>query len=675
MNRYCETMRGIALLACMLGLPLSAAQDDSAATQPATRPGPQSATTDSDEFGDDIDLLDLEIPVIVSAGRRKQKITNVPYAISVITSEDIRRFGARSVPDALRLAAGVDVAELGFGSAAVSPRGNHGFISRQVLVLVDGRQIYDSWFGGTLWGSWPFQIEDIERIEVIRGPAGVAWGANAVHGVINIITKDPRDQSGLTISTGAGSRGTQREHIGYAQGDDKLRFRISGEYERADGFKRGGSIVRNLDDDYAAARIGFHLIYEPDDRDRFLLSAGHASLDQGYSAPPLSGIGAFRRSGSQASFILGRWHREIEADNSFDLTAYVNDFWASNGQKAVDYRYQQIALQFSHTFKPSQAHTVTWGVDTRADIYNAGNASPQQVSKSSVNTGIIGIYAQDDWLLAPRWTLHLGGRIDYEFYGGFEPSGRIALSYQLADDAMIYGAVSRAFQMPPAAIRFTKFPLLNRAGFITVDRGLGNQSVIAYELGYRAHLFERLDFNLNFSWMEDKRIAVLHSRFGPPGLLHFNAESDGRSGQYEIELEWRYRLTEDVLLLGNYAYTQSRWKSSVPADRTSASSTPKHKLMLGARYSPTDDLHFSAHAFWVDAVSATGPLNPFSARRIDPYWRLDLRAEYEFWNDRATLGVGVKNLLDNHHPEGVTQFINDAEVPRMVFAELRFALD
>ncbi|MFQ5495756.1 MAG: TonB-dependent receptor plug domain-containing protein, partial [Phycisphaerae bacterium] len=135
----------------------------------------------------------MEVQVVVTASRREQKLGSVPYAMSVITADDIRRSGARSIPDALRLVPGVDVADLSFGNAAVSSRGFHGFIANLTLVLVDGRQIYDSVFGGTLWGAWPFQLEDIERIEVIRGPGGVTWGANAVNGVINIITKDPAD--------------------------------------------------------------------------------------------------------------------------------------------------------------------------------------------------------------------------------------------------------------------------------------------------------------------------------------------------------------------------------------------------------------------------------------------------------------------------------------------------
>ena len=627
-----------------------------------------------DQDIEDIDLLDIEIAVVVTASRREQSVNTLPYAVSVITAEDIRRFGARSVPDALRLATGVDVAELSFGSAGVSPRGLHGFISRQVLVLVDGRQIYDSWFGGTLWSSWPVQLEDIARIEVIRGPAGVTWGANAVHGAINIITKDPRDQRGLTFSATAGSRGSQKEHIGYGFGDDKLRFRISGEYDGSDGFARGGSLFRGLDDDYRSGRIGLHLIYEPNDRDRFLFSAGHATLDEGFSPPPTAGIHATRRSGSQASFIMGQWQRRLGPNNTIQFNGYLNDFSASSGLKAIDYRYQQLAFQLSHTFSPVENHTLTWGVDTRVDLMDAGNAHPQQLSKDFVSTAIIGIYAQDEWRFAPRWTLNLGARIDYEFYGGFQPSGRAALSYELTDDSLLYGAVSRAFQMMPAALRFTEFPLLNGLSYVTVNRDSKAQTLMAYELGYRARWFERLTLNWNLFWMVDSNVSTLQPRLGPPGLLRFHADSVADASIYGSEFDWRWRANSRLTLLGNYTYQQSKWNADTAFQGTDAITAPKHKFMLGARYSPTDDLHLSAHAFWVDAVTAPDPLNPFGSKRIDPYWRLDLRGEYEFWKDQASLAIGVRNLLDSHHPEGASQFINDAEVSRMIYAEMRFSV-
>jgi len=627
-----------------------------------------------DEDIQDIDLLQMEIPVVVTAGRREQQITTVPYAVSVITKEDIRLAGARTIPDALRLAPGVDVSEIAYGNATVGLRGLHAYVSREVLVLVDGRQVFDSLFGGTLWTSWPFQIEDIERIEVIRGPGGVTWGANAVNGVINIITKDPADQLGLTVTAGGGSRGIHKEHLGYAFQEDKLRMRVSGEYEASDGFRKGGSFLRKLDDDHKIGRMNVHAIYDAGPNDKLTISGGSALLDGGYPAPPSTGFGLSRNSGSQASFLLGKWDHKFASDNLLTATGYVNDFHISPGVPAIEYRYQQLAFQVSHSFKPVDTHTLTWGIDSRVDLVDASNADPFLLTKDFVSTAIIGIYAQDEWRFAPKWTLNLGGRIDYEFYGGFQPSARAALSYELTDTSMVYGAVSRAFQMTPAASRFLNLPTLNGLAWVTANRNLDAQPLLAYELGYRGKFLERLDTNLNLFLHHHDDFVAFPPELGPPGLIVKDLDNRGSANFYGLELDAKYAATEKLTLLGNYTF-QLLDLRGVPRGLTELIGPPKHKFMLGARYALTDDIRLSSHLYYVDAVEAPNPANPFIHRRIDPYFRLDLRAEYEFWNDRASVAVGASNLLDSDHYEGGTAFLNDAEVPRVVYVEFRMTLN
>jgi outer membrane receptor protein involved in Fe transport len=170
----------LALLAGLSGAASGVGQDalppttqfGDATTQPTSGPRP----TESQALDEATDLLEMQIPVVVTATRTAQPMRVVPYAITVITKEDIRRSGARNIGDALRLAPGVDVADLTANNFATSPRGLHGFTSRGMQVLVDGRQLFDALFGGCVWGAWPFQLEDIERIEVIRGPGGAIWG-------------------------------------------------------------------------------------------------------------------------------------------------------------------------------------------------------------------------------------------------------------------------------------------------------------------------------------------------------------------------------------------------------------------------------------------------------------------------------------------------------------------
>ena len=271
-------------------------------------------------------------------------------------------------------------------------------------------------------------LEDIERIEVIRGPAGVTWGANAVNGVINIVTKDPADQQGLTTIGKGGSRGVADEYTGYGIKVDRLRLRASGEYERTDGFCKGGSILMPLSDDYKATRGSIHAIYDATPNDTFTISGCSGVTADLY---PTTLMGLFEtgsHNGSQASSIMGRWDHKIADDNRVQATAYVTDFWASNGMRPLDYRYEQFAFQIGHAFSPAPNHTLTYGLDTRTDLLDTHYGDPQTLSKTHVDTAIFGLYAEDEWRFAPKWALRLGGRLDYEFYGGFQPSARISLS-------------------------------------------------------------------------------------------------------------------------------------------------------------------------------------------------------------------------------------------------------
>ncbi len=627
-----------------------------------------------DDFSD-LSLEELMTIEVVTASRRAQSITTVPYAVSIITAEDIRWSGARSVPDALRLAAGVDVADLSFGNAAVSPRGFHGFIAGLVLVLVDGRQIYDSLFGGTVWGGWPFQLEDIERIEVIRGPGGVTWGANAINGVINIITKDPSDQLGLTLSTSGGSRGWFKQHFGLAQQKEKLRLRISGEYEAGDGFAEGGSMLRFLEDEYKGGRLSLHAVYDADENTTITISAGSAVVDGGYPPTPLAGIATRRNAAAQGTFVLANWERRITDDEQLGMTLFVNDSFASPGLPQIDYRYQQIGWQFSHTVGLDETKTRTWGIDTRVDLLDAGNSDPFMLHKSFVSTVIIGLYLQQEWRLTPATTLSLGGRVDYESYGGFEPSARASISHQLSDHDAVYASVSRAFALPSAAARYLYIPLLNGMAFVTTADDVDPTTLMAYEAGYRGRLFGRLDTSVNLFWHQYDETTTLSPQLGPPGLLQ--TQYDNRPGDvalYGAEVEASYELSEQMTLIGNYTYQQLEWDVDVPFTDRDYITPPRHKFMLGARYTASEDLRFSGHLYFVDDVKAPNPSNPFLARTIDSYVRVDVRAEYEFWNDSASLAVGVSNLLDPNHYEGGTLFLNDAEVPRMAFAELRIRI-
>lgn len=644
------------------------ASGDSPETQPADL-DLDNLLNDQGDSGDAIDLYNLDIPMVVTASRREEPITATPHAISVITAEDIRRSGARTIGDALRLAPGVDVADIGLYTYAISPRGFHGFLSNKTLVLVDGRQIYDAAFGGTDWQGWGILLEDIERIEVIRGPAGVTWGPNAVNGVINIITRDPADLQGLTLKGGGGSRGSYQSYTGLGYTEEPLSLRVSGQYESSDGALRGGSFLSPLDDSYWNSTGTATMKYRADEHDLWTFSGGSSSGQYGQdtSIPFSDSIHRFDRG----SHFMTRWDRTLEKDNEVSLTGYVNEYAGSSGLAAIDYGYQQIALQLGHTLKPDPAHQLSWGVDTRMDLFDASNADPFMASKDHIQSGLLGIYLNDQWTLAERWRLDLGARVDYDSYAGFLPSGRAALMHQIDDRSSVYAAVSHANQSVPAAARFFEIPILGGLAWIDVDRDIPSTTLMAYELGYRSQPMKNLEFSITPFWHEYDGVQTRSLVPPGPGLVHLNYDSRGDASLYGIELDGKYRLSPELMFLGNYTYQQLDWRSRRNFADTDYLTPPEHKFMIAARYSLSDDLHLSSHLYYVDEVISPSADHPFRDKTIDSYFRLDLRGEWEFWGDQGALAVGVRNLLDSYHPEGETSYLNSAEIPRFIYAEIR----
>ncbi len=201
-------------------------------------------------------------------------------------------------------------------------------------------------------------------------------------------------------------------------------------------------------------------------------------------------------------------------------------------------------------------------------------------------------------------------------------------------------------------------------------------TMMAYELGYRGKfLNDRLETTADVYWDEYSNMLASAFRPGPPGLLRFDLDTRSDYSLYGVEASAKYKLTKQLTLLGNYTFEMMDWRGAMgPCVEQDFVTPPKHKFMLGARYDPIPDLHLSTQVYYVDAVTAPNSTIPLLPRRIPRYFRLDLRAEYEFWKKQASVAVGVRNLLDPSHPEGGTQFLNNAEVPRMIYAEMRFTI-
>ncbi|MEX2301718.1 MAG: TonB-dependent receptor plug domain-containing protein [Bryobacterales bacterium] len=291
---------------------------------------PQAAVCQQAATGDltELSLEDLLNIKVTSVARREQSVSQSPSAVYVITQEDIRRSGVTTLPDALRMAPGVQVAQMDANKWAVSIRGFHGRFAAKLLVMIDGRSVYNAAFAGVYWEANDVLLEDVDRIEVIRGPGATLWGANAVNGVINIITKHTRDTKGAMVSAGGGNQegGFGSARLG-GEIDPTLRYRFYSKY-----FSRSGSFLESGErapDNWLKTQGGFRVDWEPSERDALMFTGDVFEADGGdrqsipLLEPPYRTVASYRASFSGAN-LLTRWTRKHSESSTTQVQAYYD---------------------------------------------------------------------------------------------------------------------------------------------------------------------------------------------------------------------------------------------------------------------------------------------------------------------------------------------------------------
>jgi iron complex outermembrane receptor protein len=414
---------------------------------------------------------------VISASRSAESVWDAPTAIYVVTASDIQRSGATSIPEALRLVPGVQVARINTSGWAISVRGFNSVLANKLLVLIDGRETYDPLFSGVYWDVQDTALEDVERIEVIRGPGATLWGANAVNGVINIITRRAADTQGALVSVIAGDaeRADVTARYGGTAGEN-VQWRIYGRaFDRAAQESFAGG-----DDNSAwqAWRGGFRtdIALNPDDAltlqgDIYHSETGQMRLISSLSAPfaSLQEEEVVAEGGN----VLARWTRELDNDARLTAQAYVD--YARRNQALLEDRRTTFDLDVQYEFPNMGRHDLIVGGRYRnsADVVTETEVitSPRRTHRSELWSAFI----QDEITLAPQWQLTLGSKFDDNHYSGFEvqPSARLQWS---GENQMVWGSVSRAVRSPSELER--EFDIvLGADGGIAAEPGLRQRRV------------------------------------------------------------------------------------------------------------------------------------------------------------------------------------------------------
>lgn len=623
---------------------------------------------------------------VTTPSKEPESAFRSPVAIYVITGDDIRRSGATSIPEALRLAPGVEVERIDSGRWSIGIRGFGTRLTRSVLVLIDGRTVYTTLFAGTYWEAQDTDMQDIDRIEVIRGPGGVIWGPNAVDGVINVITKSSKDTQGLLVTARGGNVDLGGANIRYGGGNGRdFTYRV---YAKAFADAHEYHYDGNNYDAWRAAQTGFRMEWSEAKRGVFTLQGdgyvekvGEGAGITSYTPPYSETLYGYEYlSGAN---ILARWQRTFSPGNDIQIQAYV-DRTNHRELNLADYR-TTYDIDYLQRVKADSRQEVSFGLGARIiPIYDPIVVSGLTFTPIHRTDQLYTGFVQDEFTLIPeRLTFTAGTKLLHTNFTNFEPEPSARLAWTPTNRQTVWAAFTHAVRTPSDAeenftlsgyIGPTPAGLQAFAAFLP-NPNFAPEQLNGYELGYR-RLFGKtilVDFagflNHYHDLFDEELIGdsfSLSDTPPPPHLLlpaQFRNGLFGHTTGFEIAPEWRP--TKFWRVRGSYSYldlvlSNSRTSRDIGTIPSIEGGSPKHEVMGQSSF----DL---GKQFKLD----------FSYRYMSALWGLGIPAYSTgggrlAWQPRPDLELSLvgQNLLQPHHVEYVADAGPDVAIRRSAYLQL-----
>jgi iron complex outermembrane receptor protein len=600
------------------------------------------------------ELMEIEV---ISVAKKEQKLGEIAAAIFVITQEDIRRSGVTSIPEALRLAPGVTVSRIDGNSWAIGVRGFGSGFSRSLLVLIDGRSVYTPLFAGVYWDVQDTLLEDIDRIEVIRGSGGTIWGANAVNGVINIITKSATETQGLLATAGGGSeeKGFGSLRYGGTIGQD-FGYRIYGK-----GFRRDPQFTPHLSDvdDWQMGQGGFRTDWGLGERDKLTFQgdiykgySGMRDLVSSFSAPFSRVVEKNTDLGGMN--LIGRWGRTLSDASDIVLQLYYDRTFRR--EPRFQERRNTADLDFRHRFKLTGRQELIWGLGYRFTRGDTESVPTLVISPRNRADHLFSAYLQDEIVLVEGLLrLTVGSKFEHNDYSGFEsqPSGR--LLYTPAAGHVVWASISRAVRTPSRVDRDVAASTAPNPALPLFSRLLGNkdfqsEKVIAYELGYRVQPTDRVFVDLAgfYNRYDDLFSVETGTPFFEPVRFVFPFQFDNKmkAQVHGIEIaadwrwldSWRWRFSYSHLRMN---LENKPGSNDAVTEASTEGSSPQNQVSLTSFIDLPGNLNFDGILRYVDSLPA---------QNVSRYFNLDLRLAWHATKNVELSLVG-QNLLWGHHAE------------------------
>lgn len=563
-------------------------------------------------------LADIEI---TSVSRRPQQLSQAAASIYVITREDIRRSGAASLPEVLRLAPNLQVQRVNAGDYAITARGFNSFeTANKLLVLIDGRSIYTTLHSGVLWDAQGVVLEDIERIEVISGPGGALYGANAVNGVINITTRSARETMGPAIVLGAGTedRTASLRHGGRLGDAGAWRLFVSG-FDRGDSELEGGGPA---DDATAGVRVG--------GRADWSNAAGDWTLEGDLYDHEVAGDVVL-----QGGFALGRWRRDLGGYGRLEAQAYYDHTDRVNGPVVEEVRTWDASLQQALDLG---RHALVWGGGYR-QVENSLRSPPGLAGLVPEERRITlgNLFLQDQVSLTDAVILTVGIKLEDSSFTGTEVLPNVRLAWNRGDGSLVWGAISRAARTASRIDRDLTLP-----GFL-VGGDFQSEQLTAYELGYRAQPAPNLSLSVtafHHDYTDLRTVSPDPAAFVP---LRFANGGEGHTSgleawaSYEVSPGWRLDLGATTL---DKEFRLKPGEIDI-SNLASVGDDPSWQVLLNSRAQLTDSLELDVRLRAVDDLPLSG---------VDGYVEADVRLGWRLENG-LELALTGSNLLDDSRLE------------------------
>lgn len=651
---------------------------------------------------DDLSLEELSKTEISSVSRRNQSLANVPAAAFVISAEDIRRSGATVLPDVLRMVPGIEVAQIDNGRYAVTARGFNGRFANKLQVLVDGRSIYSTLFSGVMWEHDPVPLDDIERVEVIRGPGAAMWGANAVNGVINIITRHSAAQSGGLIAPVAGTQGFGQLYGRYAgRLDADTTWRFSGQGRHADPSQRQFN-GQESGDQLDQRQLNFRLDRQMGQGSDLAVWANTAHMRLGDLAwldpvvrpanppfqpfPAMVGIGPKQLVQTDDSQTLGLRYRWLTGSVESSLQASARrsrveiEYWFREDRQTYDVDYQG-----RYAFG---SHDLLWGGNYRWVSDDSSSQSPVlQIRRASYIQRSTGVFLHDDWTLIPeRLNFAFGSRWEDSNLGGFTFAPSASLMWTPTRRDSIWLKYARAPRVPAraehdvsAAVTVTQ-QVVPGVGNVPVmvfggasPWNLKPEKVESYELGYRLQASSAMSISttvyrqryidrVSGALTTTPSMAQMMADLAAYGAIGVNSYPGNTSGGWLSGFElaadwlvvpaWRLQLSYTAQHLDlNHADSREAMVNNANQEK----GTPRHYASLRSQWNISGSQQFDA---WLRGSAGYERIRaPFTDTvHVPGYVTLDLRYAYRF-NRQWEVSLAGRNLIGGRRVEFVSDYV------------------